>query len=84
MDEFMRNYIRLMIIILGLVVLGGCAESQNTTMNSTDQTETTQELTQKKEENVQQPVQSTNLEESSQDNIDTEVTEMRLIAVGDN
>ena len=80
----MRNYIRLMIIILGLVVLGGCAESQNATMNSTDQTETTQELTQKKEENVQQPVQSTNLEESSQDNIDTEVTEMRLIAVGDN
>ena len=68
----MRNYIRLMIIILGLVVLGGCDESQNATMNSTDQTETTQELTQKKEENVQQPVQSTNLEESSQDNIDTE------------
>ena len=49
MDEFIRNYIRCMINILGLVVLGGCAESQNATKNSTDQTETTQELTQKKE-----------------------------------
>ncbi|CVI67719.1 Capsule biosynthesis protein CapA [Clostridiales bacterium CHKCI001] len=82
----MKKYIQLMVIMLSLFVLGGCTKNgqQSTIENSVDQTRVIKETTQNVRENSQQHLESSNSEESSENTVDTAVTEMRLIAVGDN